>query len=87
MKYKFITMYGDLEYGEGNVKFFNDFHKLDGLMKADLLKDWIAELNFAYGQAIDEMEKDFEKSGKNLKGFAISEKNHKVIEKLENKSK
>lgn len=38
----------NFETGEGEVLFLGEWHNLDGLMRKDLLKDWIFELQTEY---------------------------------------
>jgi hypothetical protein len=52
MKKNMITLKGDLMYGEGSIKVSSCFNEQDGLMKADLLKDWVHQLNDMYDEAI-----------------------------------
>lgn len=48
-----VTLLGDLETGEGDID-WELFDELDPLMRADLLKDWLNEMNAKYQQAVDE---------------------------------
>ena len=47
-----VTLTADLEYGEGDVKLRTVFEELDGLTRADVLKDWIGELEVLYNDAL-----------------------------------
>ena len=54
-----VTLTADLECGEGDVKFHRFigttatvFDELDGLTRADVLKDWIGELEVLYNDAL-----------------------------------
>ena len=47
-----VTLTADLEYGEGDVKLRTVFEELDGLTRADVLKDWIGELEVLYDNAL-----------------------------------
>ena len=46
---------GDLNSGEGFVKFGDFFAKLSPLMRADLLRDWLYDITEAYEGARSEM--------------------------------
>jgi hypothetical protein len=52
------TLRADSDSGEGDVKFPSGWGQLDGLLRADLLKDWIAILDFAYQDARSDMAKE-----------------------------
>ncbi len=47
-----VTLTADLECGEGDVKLRTVFDELDGLTRADVLKDWIGELEVLYNDAL-----------------------------------
>jgi|TARA_Y100000310_G_scaffold202006_2_gene202095 hypothetical protein len=47
-----LTLRADLDSGEGDVPLTSKFDKLSPLMKADLLKDWIGELEVLYEEAL-----------------------------------
>ena len=47
-----VTLTADLECGEGEVKLRTVFDELDGLTRADVLKDWIGELESLYDEAL-----------------------------------
>ena len=47
-----VTLTADLECGEGDVKLRTVFEELDGLTRADVLKDWIGELEVLYNDAL-----------------------------------
>jgi len=47
-----VTLTADLECGEGEVKLRTMFDELDGLTRADVLKDWIGELESLYDEAL-----------------------------------
>ena len=46
------TLTADLECGEVEVKLRTMFDELDGLTRADVLKDWIGELESLYDEAL-----------------------------------
>ncbi len=48
-----VKLVANYETGEGKVINTPAFQKLDPLLQADLLKDWIYDLETLYGQAID----------------------------------
>ena len=50
------TLTADLEYGEGEVKLRTVFDGLDGLIRADVLKDWISHLEVLYNNALRDWE-------------------------------
>tara|TARA_R100000306_G_scaffold61468_2_gene64131 strand:- start:37 stop:213 length:177 start_codon:yes stop_codon:yes gene_type:complete len=47
-----VTLTADLECGEGEVKLRTVFDELDGLTRADVLKDWMRELESLYDEAL-----------------------------------
>jgi hypothetical protein len=47
-----VTLTADLECGEGDVKLRTVFDELDGLTRADVLKDWIGALEVLYNDAL-----------------------------------
>ena len=47
-----VTLTADLECGEGEVELRTMFDELDGLTRADVLKDWIGELESLYDEAL-----------------------------------
>jgi hypothetical protein len=47
-----VTLTADLECGEGAVKSRTVFDELDGLTRADVLKDWISHLEVLYNNAL-----------------------------------
>ena len=47
-----VTLTADLECGEGDVRSRTVFDELDGLTRADVLKDWIGELEVLYNSAL-----------------------------------
>ena len=52
MKKIAINCHADLNFGEGEVKVKSFFEGLSPLMKADLLKDWKAEIDYLYEKAL-----------------------------------
>jgi hypothetical protein len=50
------TLTADLECGEGEVKLRTVFDGLDGLIRADVLKDWISHLEVLYNNALRDWE-------------------------------
>lgn len=48
-----IKLVADYEMGEGKVINTPAFQTLDPLLQADLLKDWIYDLEILYGQAVN----------------------------------
>ena len=50
------TLTADLECGEGEVKLRAVFDELDGLIRADVLKDWISHLEVLYNNALRDWE-------------------------------
>ena len=51
-----VTLTADLECGEGDVKLRTVFDELDGLIRADVLKDWISHLEVLYNNALRDWE-------------------------------
>jgi len=51
-----VTLTADLESGEGEVKLRTVFDELDGLTRADVLKDWIGELESLYDEALSDLQ-------------------------------
>ena len=51
-----VTLTADLECGEGEVKLRTVFDELDGLTRADVLKDWIGELESLYDEALSDLQ-------------------------------
>ena len=51
-----VTLTADLECGEGEVKLRTMFDELDGLTRADVLKDWIGELESLYDEALSDLQ-------------------------------
>lgn len=45
----------DLEGGNGSVSFPPAWNELSALMRADLLKDWLFDLQAAYSAAVDQI--------------------------------
>lgn len=45
-----ITLLADMESCEGDIIISDEFERLDGLAKADLLSDWIGVLQQEYDQ-------------------------------------
>lgn len=43
-----------LDDGEGSIGNLEEFRKFDPLLRADLLKDWIGDLNVEYEKALEE---------------------------------
>jgi len=48
-----VKLVANYQTGEGKVINIPAFQKLDPLLQADLLKDWIYDLEILYGQAVD----------------------------------
>jgi len=51
-----VTLTADLECGEGDVRLRTVFDELDGLTRADVLKDWISHLEVLYNNALRDWE-------------------------------
>ena len=51
-----VTLTADLECGEGEVKLRTVFDELDGLTRADVLKDWMRELESLYDEALSDLQ-------------------------------
>ena len=47
-----VTLTADLECGEGDVRSRTVFDELDALTRADVLKDWMGELEVLYNDAL-----------------------------------
>lgn len=45
--------------GEGSIKFPDDWRMVDGLSRADLLQDWLAQISAAYDEAVRDMDTEF----------------------------
>ena len=54
---KLPKLKGSAEFGEGQVVWPEDWSDNGSLLRADLLKDWIGELTYAYNQALIQMRK------------------------------
>jgi hypothetical protein len=52
------TLIADYDSGEGSVKLSKEFENMDGLMKADILQDWIRALENEYEDALEEWHDD-----------------------------
>ena len=52
-----LTM--DYDNGEGFVALTEAFRKSDALLRADVLRDWISELQDEYRKARDDMHRDW----------------------------
>jgi hypothetical protein len=52
---KIGSLYFSSADGEGAVIFKEEFENLDPLLKADILKDWIADLDAHYNQAVKQV--------------------------------
>jgi hypothetical protein len=48
-----VKLVANYETGEGKVINTPAFQKLDPILQADFLQDWIYDLEILYGQAID----------------------------------
>ena len=55
-----VTLTADLECGEGDVRLRTAFRKLDGLTRADVLKDWIGALESLYEDSLCDWEEEME---------------------------
>lgn len=53
----------DWESGHGEVKLDPEFLEANGLLKADILKDWIDALQVEYAKATDQFFKELETGG------------------------
>lgn len=51
----------DVEHGEGSLKFSDAWHSEDALLRADLLKDWLYDLNNEYNRALIDFRRDLER--------------------------
>ena len=61
------TLKANFDSGEGSIGNLEKFRAChDGLMRADLLKDWIYFLEQEYDLALEQMNKDFKRYAKKL---------------------
>ena len=56
---KRTRLIADYENGEGKVRLGDEFKSQSALMRADILKDWIFELEERYAEARRDMRKVF----------------------------
>ncbi len=59
-----INCVADLENIEGKIKIKESFKKMLPLDKADLLKDWTAQMDELYEEALKEWEVEFDRKNK-----------------------
>jgi hypothetical protein len=48
------TFRANFEMGEGSIGNLKNFRKLDPLLRADLLQDWMHDLGIEYADAVNE---------------------------------
>ena len=61
-----LTFRADLDSGEGEIKVWPKFEEVDPLLQADLLRDWIEDLNKLYWDVVCELEKSFDSEENHL---------------------
>lgn len=52
---KLPVLLADAEGGTGSIKWPHDWESNRAILRADILKDWLCELEAAYGQAVKDM--------------------------------
>lgn len=52
---KMISLDGDFELGEGDLKITEAFRKTGALLRADMIKDWMYDLERLYKEALADM--------------------------------
>jgi len=61
-----LTFRADLDSGEGEIKVWPKFEKLNPLLQADLLRDWVEDLNQLYDDTVCELDKSLDSDENHL---------------------
>ena len=61
------TFRANFEMGEGSIGNLKNFRKLDPLLRADLLQDWMHDLGIEYANAVNEAFTSLKKTKTKLK--------------------